>query len=77
MFKLQMEKSGDITTKREDVTGTPTQLFRKECRINGTVGNTQKRDRLTYGSLTHQVKAANLEGIQGDQGSGRCSYIRW
>ena len=58
-----MEKFGSIT-KKEDVTGTPTQLFRKECHISGQVGNAQQRDPLTYGSLTHQIEAAIRKGYK-------------
>ena len=59
-FKEQLKKFGASSSKAKD--STPTQLFRKECRISGQVGGQHQRDRLSYGSLILQIEVALRKG---------------
>ena len=64
-FHAQMAKFGDLSVKKKDVT-PPTQ-YRKECKISGQIGSAQQKDRLTYGSLTHQIETALRRGYNEDE----------
>ena len=67
-FNAQMAKLNDPSVK-EGVTQIPppTHGYRKECKISGQIGSAQQKDRLTYGSLTHQVDVALRRGYKEDE----------
>ena len=68
-FNAQMAKLNHPSVKKEGVTEIPppTHGYRKECNINGQIGSVQQKDRLTYGSLTHQVDTALQRGYKEDE----------
>ena len=64
-LKIKMGDLGKMAEKKE----APTQVltYRKDLRINGQVGSNQQKDRLTYGSLTHQIDAALRKGYKEEE----------
>ena len=68
-MEKKMAKLNHPSVKKEGVTEIPppTHGYRKGCKISGQIGSAQQKDRLTYGSLTHQVDTALRRGYKEDE----------